>query len=243
MFILSFPTLPLLDIAASDGPATPGAADLNANPIAAPSADLGWWDWFTGLFSPASEWFGIEWLGPTGVVILAVMLVVLCIVAWGLNLISLPGNWLGVALLALFAWLGPDSGRAAIGYTAVAVAFGFALLGEVVEFAAGAMGAQKAGASRRSTLFAMIGSMAGAVGGAIIGVPVPVIGPVLAAILFGGVGAMAGAMYGEWSDGRAWRDSWSIAHAAFWGRTFGTLGKFAAGLAIVLIAIGGVLVN
>ncbi|MGB7329185.1 MAG: DUF456 family protein [Rubripirellula sp.] len=174
--------------------------------------------------------------------LLATGLVVLCVVAWVLNLISLPGNWLGVALLALFAWLGPESGRAAIGPVAVGAAFVFALAGEVIEFAAGAMGAQKAGASRRSTLFAMIGSMIGAIGGAIIGVPVPLIGPVLAAILFGGMGAMAGAMYGEWSDGRAWKESWSIGHAAFWGRTFGTLGKFAAGLVIVSIAIAGVLV-
>ncbi len=184
---------------------------------------------------------GTDWLGPTGTVVMAIVLVTLCIVAWGLNLISLPGNWLAVAFLALFAWLGPESGRAAIGFLAVGSAFVFALMGEVIEFAAGAMEAQKAGASRRSTVLAMVGSMIGAIGGEFIGIPVPVIGPVLAAILFGGLGAMGGAMYGEWTDGRAWRESWTIGHAAFWGRTFGTLGKFAAGLAIVLVAIGGVL--
>ena len=194
---------------------------------------LSWPDW-----SAWAERF--SWLGPTGSVLLALTLVVLCIISWALNLVSLPGNWIGVAMLALYAWLGPDEGRGQIGFVAIGAAFGFALLGEIVEFAAGAVGAQKAGASRRSTLFAMIGSMIGAIGGAFIGIPVPVIGPVLAAILFGGLGATVGAMYGEWTDGRSWRENWTIGHAAFWGRTFGTLGKILAGLVIVVIALVGV---
>ena len=49
-------------------------------------------------------------------------------------------------------------------------------------------------------------------------------------------------MYGEWTDGRSWRENWTIGHAAFWGRTFGTIGKVSAGLVIVLIAITGVIV-
>ncbi|TWT52871.1 hypothetical protein Pla22_04990 [Rubripirellula amarantea] len=195
------------------------------------AAAISWPDW--------GEWF--SWLGPTGTVSLAIALVLLCTVSWGLNLISLPGNWIAVALIALYAWLGPDEGRAQIGFVATGVAFGFAMLGEVIELVAGALGAQKAGASRRSTLFAMIGSMVGAIGGAFVGIPVPVIGPVIAAILFGGLGATAGAMYGEWSDGRSWRESWTIGHAAFWGRTFGALGKIMAGLAIIVITVVGVL--
>ena len=61
-------------------------------------------------------------------------------------------------------------------------------------------------------------------------------------MLFGGLGATAGAMYGHWSDGKPWKDSWTIGHAAFWGRTFGTLGKMLTGLLIVLAVILGVLV-
>lgn len=181
------------------------------------------------------------WLEPTGTVILAILLVVLCIVAWATNLIALPGNWFSVALLAIYAWLGPQESRASIGYVAVVIAFLCALLGEGIEFIAGAMGAQRAGASRKSTFYAVIGSMVGAIAGAVIGVPVPVIGSVLAAILFGGVGAAAGAMYGEWTDGRSWKENWSIGHAAFWGRTLGVVGKVSVGLVIVVIAIVGVL--
>ncbi len=191
-----------------------------------------------------SSWWSIDWGGwwePTGTVMLAIALVLLCIIAWGANLIALPGNWFSVALLALYAWLGPQETRIAIGYAAVVFAFFSALVGELLEFIAGALGAKSAGASRKSTIFAVLGSMIGAILGAIIGVPIPVIGSVIGAILFGGLGATAGAMYGEWTDGRSWRESWSIGHAAFWGRTFGTLGKISAGLVIVLVAVVGVL--
>ncbi|MFG0263293.1 MAG: DUF456 family protein [Novipirellula sp. JB048] len=186
------------------------------------------------------RWWG--WLGPAGGGVAAVLLLVVCIVGWGLNLVTLPGNWIAVAAMALYAWLGPEEGRLALGAATLVTAFLFALLGEIVEFAAGALGAQKAGASRRSTLYAVVGSMAGALIGAVVGIPIPIAGPILAAILFGGLGATAGAIYGEWSDGRSWRESWTVGHAAFWGRTFGTLGKFVCGLAVVLTALIGVLV-
>ncbi len=188
----------------------------------------------------AGDWSA--WSASTVTVLLAAVLVVLCLLAWAINLVGLPGNWLAVAMLALYAWLGPQESRAAISYGAVSAAFLAALLGELIEFAAGALGAKRAGASRRATLYAVVGSIVGALGGALIGIPVPIIGPILAAVLFGGFGAAAGAIYGEWSDGRPWRESWAIGHAAFWGRTAGVLGKVAAGLVIVAIALVGVLV-
>ncbi|MGI9471529.1 MAG: DUF456 domain-containing protein [Rubripirellula sp.] len=198
-------------------------------------------DWTLGLplaTSVAGGWFG--WVEPTGTVLAAATLILLCIVAWAGNLITLPGNWIAVALMAGYALLGPTEGRAAIGYAPVIAAFACAMIGEIFEFIAAAFGAQKAGASRKSTIFAVIGSMCGALLGAIIGLPIPIVGPVLAAILFGGIGATAGAMFGEWTDGRSWRESWPIGHAAFWGRTFGTLGKVTAGMMIIVIAIASV---
>jgi hypothetical protein len=190
--------------------------------------------------SETGQW--TSWMEPTGTFLVALALVLLCVIAWASNLVALPGNWFSVALLAIYAWLGPQDSRASIGYVAVAAAFVSALLGELIEFIAAAFGARRAGASRRSTLYAVLGSFIGAILGALIGVPVPVVGSVLAAILFAGIGAATGAMYGEWTDGRPWRESWLIGHAAFWGRTFGTLGKITAGAVIVLIAVTGVLV-
>jgi len=115
-----------------------------------------------------STW--MQWLGPTSTVLLAVLLVLLCVIAWGTNLIALPGNWFSVGLLAVYAWLGPQESRAAIGVVPVLAAFACALLGEVIEFIAGALGAQRAGASRKSTLLAVVGSMVGAIFGAVIGI-------------------------------------------------------------------------
>lgn len=187
----------------------------------------------------ASWWQSIDlsWLGPAGGVATAIGLILACILLWALNLFALPGNWLAVLLLAGYAWLGPDEGRIAISFTAVLAAFACASLAEIVEFVAGAFGAKRAGGSRRGTVMAIIGSMVGAFTGAVVGLPVPIIGSVLAAILFAGIGATVGAIYGEWTDGRSWEESWAIGRAAFWGRTFGTLGKISVGAGIVLVAV------
>ena len=194
--------------------------------------------WYNGWFDGVS----FDWLTSAGSVGIAIALVVLCCLSWSLNLFSLPGNWAAVGLIALYAWVGPSEGRIEIGFVTASVAFLLALVGEVLEFVAGAAGAQKAGASRRSTIYAMLGSMGGAMLGALIGIPTPVLGPVIAAILFGGLGATAGAMYGEWTNGRAWKENWAIGHAAFWGRTFGVLGKTMTGLAIVALATVAVVI-
>jgi hypothetical protein len=140
-------------------------------------------------------------------------------------------------MLGIYAWLGPDQGRTSVGWIPAVAAFAIALIGELFEFVAGAYGAKRAGASRRSTLYAVIGSLVGAIIGGIIGVPIPVIGSLVAALLFGAVGATAGAMYGEWTDGKSWRESWTVGHAAFWGRLLGTFGKVSAGAVIVLLVI------
>ena len=171
----------------------------------------------------------------------AVGLVLLCVLSWLLNLVSLPGNWLAVALIVGYAWLGPQGGRAELSYVVAGTAFGLALVGELVEFVAGALGASRAGASRRSTIYAVLGSMVGALLGGVLGLPVPIVGSLMAALLFGSLGATAGAMYGEWSEGKGWQESWTVGHAAFWGRLLGTLGKIVAGGVIVVTVVLGVL--
>lgn len=172
----------------------------------------------------------------------ALSLLTLCVVAWALNLIALPGNWIVVALVGLYVWLGPEEGRVALSWQLAVGTFIVALVGELIEFLAGAVGAQRAGASRRSTLLAVVGSLVGALVGAVVGLPIPVVGSVLAALLFGSAGATAGAMYGEWTNGKSWRDSWTVGHAAFWGRLLGTLGKLSSGLVILLAVLAGLVI-
>jgi len=177
----------------------------------------------------------VHWLDSANAIAVGFAIVALNAVAWAGNLIALPGNWVMVLILACFAWLGPQDGRVEIGLSTVILATLFAIAGEAIEFAASALGARRAGASRRSTLYAVLGSFAGALAGAVIGIPIPIIGPIVAAVLFAGLGAMGGAIYGERTEGRNWKETWSIGHAAFWGRTFGTFGKITAGFAILML--------
>ena len=183
-----------------------------------------------------------QWLDSIGTAGIAITIILLSCLAWAGNLVALPGNWIMVLLLGSFAWLGPQDGRTEIGFSTVAIAAMLAILGEGVEFAASALGARRAGASRKSTTYAVVGSFGGALLGAVIGVPIPIVGPIIAAILFAGLGAMAGAIYGERSEGKAWQETLAIGQAAFWGRTLGTFGKIAAGFAILAITILSVFV-
>lgn len=154
---------------------------------------------------------------------------------WLLTLLSMPGNWLMIAAVAVYAYLVPD-GRLDIGWPTVATLVGLAVLAEVLEFAAGALGAARAGGSKRAALLGALGSMIGALFGAAGGVPVPVVGSMVGAVLFACVGALAGAMLGEAWKGRDFDQSLRVGQAAFWGRLLGTLAKITMASAIAGIA-------
>ena len=108
-----------------------------------------------------------------------------------------------------------SGGRLSVGWIVFAVCGLLAVAGEVVEFLSAAAGAKNAGASLKSTVYSVVGSIAGAFLGAFVGIPIPVIGPVIAALLFGGLGAAGGAMLGEWTDGRQWKENVSIGKSTF----------------------------
>jgi uncharacterized protein YqgC (DUF456 family) len=136
----------------------------------------------------------------------------------------------------------PAGSRASIGLAALITLAVLAALGEVLELLAGSAGVSKAGGSRRSVVYAILGSIVGAILGLVIGVPIPVIGPIISSLFLGSVGAMAGAMYGEWSAGKGWRGAFQIGKAAFWGRALGTVAKMMIGLVMLFVALVGVLV-
>lgn len=172
--------------------------------------------------------------------IAVVTLLLLLGAGWVMTLLSLPGTWLIVISVALYAYLVPDGWYVDIGWVVVAVVAAFAVLGEIVESLAVAVGAQRAGGSKRSAFLALCGSIGGGLVGGLLGLPVPVIGPVVAVVLGAALGATAGAMFGEHWKGRSARKGWEVGKAAFWGRLLGTLGKIAvvsAMVAIVLIAL------
>ena len=166
-------------------------------------------------------------------VVWATLLLILAVVFWALNVVGLPGNWFVFAAATLYAFLLPSASRHDISWGSVLALLGLAVLGEVVEFVAGAWGTTKAGGSRRAAVLALAGSLAGGLFGLAVGVPLPLIGSVVGALLFGGLGALAGAVAGERWKGRTLDQSLRVGEAAFWGRLLGTLGKTLAGALMI----------
>lgn len=168
----------------------------------------------------------------------AVLLTLGNVAALTSNLFAIPGNWIIVALSALFAWLIHDSTGGGISWYGVGALAALATMGEIVEFAAGAAGAARSGGSRRGMVLALIGSMIGSLAGATLGtaIPPPLIGPLLGAIGGGASGAFVGAYIGEWWKGRSDGQRFEIGRAAFIGRVLGTVGKLGIGAVMVVVA-------
>ncbi len=134
---------------------------------------------------------------------------------------------LGIALF----WFNPEESSLHIPLWAVAILIAIAILGEVIEFAAGAAGVGKKGGAKRSAALAVVGSLLGGIFGLVVGSPIPVIGNVVGAVLFAGIGAAGGAILGERWVGKNWEGSIDVGVGAFWGRLFGTIGKSLCGVA------------
>ena len=171
---------------------------------------------------------------------LAVPAVLLACACWVGTLFTLPGNWAILAVAAAWAYFLPRE-RYGLGYGwgTVGVLAGLAVVGEAVEFAAGAAGAKKGGGSKRGMLLSLAGAAAGSMLGATAAIPVPVVGPVIGALGGGAAGAFAGAYFGETWKGRAGPDAVAIGKAALIGRLLGTGGKLACGA--VMVAVLGVM--
>lgn len=168
---------------------------------------------------------------------LAVLLICGGLVCWLSNLFSLPGNWVLLGLVALFAFLIPEADGRGVSWMGVAILAALAAIGEIIEFAAGAAGAAKQGASRRAMLLSLVGAIIGSIIGATAGIPIPVIGSMVGALLGGSVGAFAGAYLGETWKERGHGASVAVGKAAFIGRLWGTVGKFAIGAVMLAVAV------
>jgi len=173
--------------------------------------------------------------------ILAGLLLVIVIVLWVLTLVGLPGNWCIVAVVVPYAFLISNDSRLDISWWTWGSLVCLAALGEIIEFAAGALGVKKAGGSRRGMTLTVAGSVLGGSLGLIVGLPIPLVGPLLGAVLFASLGAAAGAVLGERWQGQDGKHSLRVGRAAFWGRLLGTFGKAAAGVVMILVVLGALL--
>lgn len=143
--------------------------------------------------------------------------------------ITLPGAWLMLIVAGLIQWWAPGSPSAAIGpverpfdWWTLGACVGIALFAELIEFAASAIGASKAGGSKRAAIASAIGSVIGA----ILGSPFFLI---IGAIIGGVIGAAAGAIIAEraWV-GKSWEHSAKVGQGAAIGRLIATVVKTAA---------------
>jgi uncharacterized protein YqgC (DUF456 family) len=158
-------------------------------------------------------------------------------VGWVLTLLAMPGNWLMVGAAALYAWLGPQSGILQLHWNTVIIVTVLAGIGEILEFVAGVVGARRAGGSKRSAVYSLIGSLIGAIGGATAGIPIPVVGSAVGAVVGGAVGAFGGAAYAEYSLGLGSDQSMKVGKAAFWGRLVGTGAKTLVGSIMAIVVV------
>ena len=174
--------------------------------------------------------------------VFAVLLVVAVIICLVLNLLGMPGNWLAIAFVAVFAYFVPE-GRVDISLGTLIALVVLAALGEAIEFLAAAFGASKAGGSKRGAMLALAGSLGGGMVGLFAPIPPPVIGQVVGALLFASIGALAGAVLGERWKGRDLDESLKVGHAAFWGRLLGTLGKILVGCWMFVLIVAALVIG
>jgi uncharacterized protein len=151
---------------------------------------------------------------------------------------SIPGTW--IMLVLAFAieftdqwWRTPDAleRTQTFEWWLLWVCVGLAVLGEVIEFIAGAAGAKSGGAGRRG----MIGALIGGIVGALVLTPfilIPVVGTLIGAL----IGTFIGAVIGEVSGAqpKSVRGSMKPAIGATIGRVFGTVGKMAVAIVVWL---------
>jgi len=161
------------------------------------------------------------------------------LVAWAMNVLGMPGNWLAVAMGVGAHFLFSPDRMAHVGLIPLGIMIFAALLGELLEFAASALGASRLGASKRSSALAIVGAMVGAIVGLFAGsiIPIPIVGQVIGSLLFGSIGAAIGAVGGERWVGKSWDESLQVGHAAFWGRLLGTVGKAVCGTLACVVFI------
>lgn len=138
--------------------------------------------------------------------------------------LGLPGLWVQLGGLVLYAWL---SGFATVGITPLLVAFGLATVAELGEFWLGGRYARAFGGGRRAGW----GAIAGGIVGAVLGVPIPLIGSVIGAFVGSFAGAALLALTARRGVAPALRAGWG----ALLGRVVATGLK--AGISVVIAAV------
>lgn len=157
----------------------------------------------------------------------AILYIIPLVLSLALLIFSLPGNWMIVALVAVWKLMHADAG---FSWQFVAFIGGIALAGEGMELAFQLMTGRKAGSTKRGN----IGGFVGLIVGAILGAPI-----------FFGLGALPGALLGayagclimEHNQGRPWPEAKKAAMGVLVGSFLGLIAKFGLGVVILVLSI------
>lgn len=157
-------------------------------------------------------------------------LVLIClamVMSLGLIIFGLPGTWI-ILLLAVAA--GAIEGFQKINLTIILILLGIAILGEILEFLIGYLGARVKGASRMASLAAIVFGIAGAV---LLSGTIPIVGALIGAF----AGSFFGAFLVEYIRNQKLQDAYKSGMAAMFGRMGSILSKIAVGVAMIVIVI------
>jgi hypothetical protein len=153
------------------------------------------------------------------------LLLIGCFAALFSLVIGLPGTFIIVAIALLYAWA---TDFATVQWSTLGWLTLMAVIGEGIEFAAGAAAAAGTRPSRRVT----VGALAGALIGGIVGTPLLFgVGSLLGAL----AGAFVGAAVAVRSEGGSLDESVTTGFAALKGRLLGFVIKAALGVAMVIV--------
>jgi len=140
-----------------------------------------------------------------------------------LALLGLAGTWIMLAIAVGIELLDTYWGDGETwGWTTLGICFGLAVVGEIMEMGASALGVKVGGGSKRGMIGAIIGGIAGGIIFTPL-IPIPVIGTLIGAV----AGTFAGAVIGEIThkDPATVSGVAKSASGATLGRILGVLGK------------------
>jgi len=166
-------------------------------------------------------------MATVGVVTLWTVFALLVLAGLAINMLGLFGNWI-ILLALIIVWVG--TGFIHFGWMGIGIFVVLAILGEVFEAGASAIGAQRFGGTKGT----MVAAVVGAIGGGVLGTPVlPIIGTLLGAI----VGAfVAAALYEVIQSEKPLGQAIYTGFGAALGKVGGILAKFSMGILMLLAA-------
>ena len=163
-----------------------------------------------------SEWGPWLWY----VALLAMMLCGLAV-----QLMGMPGLWVMVVSAFAYAWI---TGWHYLGTAGLITIVVLALLGELIEFLAGARGAKTAGGSKR----AMVGGvMGGIIGGIVLTIPLFIVGTILGVC----IGSFVGATLAQMTVAKDVEHSTRVGLGAAKGTLIGILTKLSVGCVMFVV--------